>query len=782
MKNAQNNLTVLSAQPADDAGFAAGIDVDYGSLLSRLWRNWYWFVLTVGIGIALAWFQLRYETPIYSASATMLVEENTDGGGFSKEALTQELGFGTSYVIDNEIYVLRSRYLMERVVNLLNLDITYFHQGLIRETEIYRPRLFQIVPADTLFLPANEERINYGTVSVRFDDNDYFSLVSSPGDTIRTKYSTPFLIGNRRFNLQLRGNAEDIDQPSFFTISAHNPVAMAGRYASKLKVGQVGRSSVVALQITDPIPYKAREILDMLIDVYGQQIIEQQSKTGEQTLRFIEERLDFVTRELYEVESNVAGLKQNEGMAIDLDTRGADYLNQLNVADAQLAELQVKLELIENLRNRLLRDSTNFRPIPVSSEVTTGILGELIQEYNQLIYQRSKQLETVTANHPTMVPIAENLASFRNNILQSIGTVLRETTRRAEQIRARIQPLEAKIDRIPQNQRKLVQIMRQQQIKQNLFLFLLQKREEAALTVAAQVPNTRIIDRAMASSKPISPSKPTRYLFAIGMGLFLPGGLIFLLEILNKKISTESEVNKYVRAPILGRIVKSPEHGTILVNKGSRSGLAETFRLLRTNLGFVLPKEGASVIMLTSSISGEGKSFIAANLASGFALAKKKVVVVGLDMRKPKLGDIVVGSKFDRNASGLSSYLAEKADYKAIIMATEREQLFMVPSGPVPPNPSELLLEERLNTLINHLRADFDIIILDAPPVGIVSDALLLKDHVDVSLFVMRFGHTLKKNLEYTNELVTAGKLPRFNIVLNGLDPKEHYGYGYGYY
>lgn len=781
MKNAQNNLTVLSEQPKESPGFAAGIDVDYGAIFKRLMRNWYWFVLTVGIGIALAWFQLRYETPIYSASATMLVEENTDGGGFSKEALTQELGFGTSYVIDNEIYVLRSRYLMERVVSLLNLDITYFHQGVIRETEIYRPKQFQIVPADTLFLPVNQP-IVYGSVYVRFNDNNRFSLVSSPGDTLSVRYSEPFLIGNRRFNLQLRGNARDVDQKTFFKISANDPVAVAGKYASALKIAQVGRSSVVALQINDPVPFKAREILDMLVDVYGQQIIEQQSKTGEQTLSFIEERLDFVTRELYEVESNVAGLRQNEGMAIDLDTRGADYLNQLNVADAQLAELQVRLELIENLRNRLLRDSTNSRPIPVSSEVTTGVLSELIQEYNRLIYERSKQLETVTANHPTMVPIAENLASFRQNILQSIGTVLRETTRRAEQIRGRIQPLEAKIDRIPQNQRKLVQIMRQQQIKENLFLFLLQKREEAALTVAAQVPNTRIIDRAMVSSKPISPSKSTLYLFAVGMGLFIPGGIIFLREVLNTKITSEAEVNKYVRAPILGRIVKSTEHGTILVNKGSRSGLAETFRLLRTNLGFLLPKDKSSVILLTSSISGEGKSFIAANLASGFTLAKKRVVVIGLDMRKPKLGNIIMGPKFNHANPGLSNYLINKASYENVIMPTGRDRLFMIPSGPVPPNPSELLMEDRLDTLIERLREDYDIIILDAPPVGIVSDALLLKDHIDISLFVMRFGHTLKKNLEHTNELVLADKLPRFNLVLNGLDPKEHYGYGYGYY
>jgi capsular exopolysaccharide synthesis family protein len=410
------------------------------------------------------------------------------------------------------------------------------------------------------------------------------------------------------------------------------------------------------------------------------------------------------------------------------------------------------------------------------------VVSELIQEYNRLIYERSKQLETVTANHPTMAPFTENLASLRRNILQSIGTVLRETTRRAEQIRARIQPLEAKIDRIPQNQRKLVQIMRQQQIKQNLFLFLLQKREEAALTVAAQVPNTRIVDRAMVGSRPISPNKPMMYLFAIGVGLFLPGGIIFLREILNKKITTEAEVIKQITAPILGRIVKSPEHGTILVNKGTRSGLAETFRLLRTNLGFVLPKAGASVILVTSSISGEGKSFIAANLASGFTLAKKKVVVVGLDMRKPRLGEIVMGSKFDNTLPGLSNYLAGKVAYEDITMPTGRERLIIIPSGPVPPNPSELLLEDRLNTLMDRLREDFDLIILDAPPVGIVSDALLLKDQIDISLFVIRLGHTLKKNMKYTNELAAAGKLPQFNIVLNGLDPKEHYGYGYGYY
>ncbi|MBB4079028.1 capsular exopolysaccharide synthesis family protein [Lewinella aquimaris] len=764
-------------------GFTPEIRLNYAALLGRMLRNWYWFVLAVGVCIGLAWLNLRYTTPVYLAQTSMLIQEQSGGtSGLSKEVIAQELGFENSYVIDNEVHMLRSKYLMQRVVNLLGLDTKFIHQGSVRNTEIYNPESFSLVPADTSATDIAGSPVQYGSVMVRFDNEDNFSLIRAEGDTLSVPYTQPFNIGSREFRLQLTPESPPTDHRSVFEIKVMNPSDVANSYTKALTVSQVERSGVVNLSLTDPIPEKAEDILDALVNAYEQQIVEQQSQTGGLTLSFIEERLGYVTEELYEVESDVASFKRGANLSVDIQTQGANYLAQLNEADAQLAELQVRQELIEEIRNTLTSSNENFEALPVASEIISGVLTDLIVQYNQLIFDRDNKLEGYTQQHPLMATYNEKLNNIRESILRSINSVLRETNERIARIQERIRPLESQMTRIPGNEQKLLQIMRQQEIKQNLFMYLLERREEAALTVAAQVPNTRIIDRAEASPSPISPNKPIIYLLAIGVGLFIPAGTMFLRELLGTTVPTEDEVLNYLPYPIVGRIVKSSEHGKLVVNQSTRTGIAEAFRLLRTNLGFLLPGEQSSVVLVTSSVSGEGKSFISSNLAAALALTKKKVVVVGLDMRKPKLAEMVLKDEGERKNAGLSNYLIGKSSYEDIIRPTVLDRLYIVPSGPLPPNPAELLMENNMGTLIQRLRQDFDVVILDAPPVGIVTDGLLMKDYVNVTLFITRLGVTPKKSMPYINEMVEEGKLPRFNLIVNGINPKAAYGYGYGYY
>ncbi|MEM9526803.1 MAG: GNVR domain-containing protein, partial [Bacteroidota bacterium] len=592
MKNIPEELSSYSPQVvAGGQGFASGFEIDYTSYFQRLLRNWYWFILAAILGILAAWLYLRYTTAVYSAQASMLVEEHSGSGmGFSKEAISQELGFEKSYVVENELQVLKSRQLMERVVILLGIDVSYIHQGKVKDTELYRPEQFSLIPADTLFLTEGEP-IRYGNVLVRLDNENSFSLIKGEADTLKMQYGENFFVGNRRFNLQRTGKGESLPQDPTYLIKTENPINIATKYSNKLNLKQMGRSGVIELSIKDPVPAKAKDILNRVIDVYSQQIIEEQSQTGQQTLNFLEERLAFVTKELYDVESSVAGFKTNTGMSVDLATRGADYLEQLNESDAQLAELQVRKELIENLRYNLIADSTRFRTLPVASEVTSGVLASLVQQYNLAVYERDAKLETVTAEHPTMATYTDKLKNFRRSILQSISTVLAETNQRAQRIKERIRPLEENMNQIPENQRKLVQIMRKVQIKENLFMFLLEKREEAALTVAAQVPNTRIIDRAMASTGPIAPNRSMIYLMALGLALFVPGSTLFLRELMGSKLESEKDVKKYSSAPIIGRIVKNRTKASMIMETKARTAIGESFRMLRANLNYVLARD-----------------------------------------------------------------------------------------------------------------------------------------------------------------------------------------------
>ncbi|THH39288.1 GumC family protein [Neolewinella litorea] len=762
--------------------FAPAVQLDYASLLNRMKRNWYWFVLAIAACVGAAWLHLRYTTPVYLAQTSMLIQEQSGGqAGLSKEVISQQLGFENTYVIDNEIYMLRSKYLMERVVNLLGLDISYIHQGAVRNTEIYQPENFGLVLLDTT-KATPDTPVEYGSVMVRFDNPSTFSLIRYGGDTTSVSYGEPFEIGNRQFAMTISSDDPPEDNTSIYQVNVMNPTRVALQYNNSLSVQQVERSGVVTLYLSDPIPDKARDILDALVTVYEQQIVEQQSQTGGQTLSFLEERLDYVTDELYEVESNVASFKRSANLSVDIQTQGANYLAQMNEADAQLAELQVRRDLIIDIRNTLTEGDENFEMLPVSSEIISGVLAQLITEYNDQIFRRDQRLETVTPDHPMVATFDEKLGDLKRSILRSVNSLLRETNERVSKIEERIRPLQAQMTRIPGNEQRLLQIMRQQEIKQNLFMFLLEKREEAALSIAAQVPNTRIIDRASSTSAPISPNEPAFYLLAIGMGLFIPGSLIFLRELLGTTIGTEREIMKYMPYPVVGRIIKSPDHGTVIVTKTNRNGAAEAFRLLRTNLGFLLPSEQSSVILVTSSVSGEGKSFIATNLSAALALSKKRVVVVGLDMRKPRLAEMVTDEAVDHKAVGLSNYLIGKSSYEDIIRPTSQEGLHLITSGPLPPNPAELLMEGRMTNLVHRLRQEFDVVILDAPPVGIVTDGLLMKDLVNLTLFVARINVTPKKSAGYINEMVEAGKLPRVNLVINGIDPKSSYGYGYGYY
>ena len=760
--------------------FAPAAGLDYTALVQRLLRNWYWFVLAIALCLALAYLHLRYTIPVYRAETSMLIQEQSGGqAGLSKEAIAQEFGFENTYVIENEVYMLRSNYIMERVVRLLGLDVSYIHQGAVRNTEIYRPEAFTLVLADTTIMVPEE--IEYGSVLVRFDDMQQFSLIRGEGDTTSMRYTQAFPIGNRDFKLVRTAVETPLSSDAVYQINVMKAKDVAGRYSGALSVAQVERSGVVNLSLSDPVPEKAKDILDALVAVYEQQIVEQQSQAGQQTLTFLDERLEFVTEELTEVENDMSQFRQGAGLNVDVQTQGASYLERVNAVDAQLSEQRVRRELIQDIRNNLT-EGDGYRALPLASEVIPPVLTSLITQYNEVVFTRDQRLEGVTEQHPSVATFDEQLDALKRTIMQSVSVLLQESNQRIGNLQAQLQPIESNLSRLPANEQRLLEIMRDQNIQNNLYIFLLTKREEANMTVAAQVPNTRIIDRASASPYPISPNRPMIYLLAIGVGLIVPASAMFLRELLGKTVSTEKEITSYLPYPIVGRIVNSPAKEDLQVYKNQRSAIAEAFRLLRTNLGFLLPEGQSSVVMLTSSVSGEGKSFISSNLSAALALTKKRVVVVGLDMRKPKLAEMVLEEDSSRRNVGLSNYLIGKSTYEEIVVPSPYDGLSVISSGPLPPNPAELLMEGRMNTLMERLRQDFDLIILDAPPVGIVTDGLLLKDHVNVTLFVTRVGVTPKKSMYYINELVNAGKLPRVNLVINGIDPKAAYGYGYGYY
>lgn len=756
------------------------LSVDYRALLFRYRKNWYWFVLAVIACGVIGYLHLRYTDLRYATSATIIVEDPGKKGGLSERALGQQMGMASYYSIDDELNLIRSRDLMTEVVSKLGLELHVLHKGRIRDTEIYQPTQFSLRSIDSL----NSPDIVPGATSLIGTEAHKLFLVCNKMDTVPYYMGSPFTIGNQSFVLVPTGDFVTDGEPFEYVFTLNRPQDVASGMIGHLSAAQLGKSNTVRLGYSAANPQLAADVVNGLISVYNQRTINQRSKKSNQTLAFLDERLAYVSRELYSVEASVVDLKMRENIIIDQASRGAGYLEQLNVSDEKVAELEVRKTLIEELRRTINGPEDEYRPLSVASEIIDGTLTLLIQRYNELIFERDQKLEVATLNNPAVITYTEKVRELRRSLRQSVETIYEETNERARRIKTRVQSIEAQMNRIPENERRLVQILRQKQIKENLFMYLMEKREEAALTVAAQIPNTRIIDVARPNSSPISPKPKQIYVLAFGLGLLLPAILIFLREAFNTRIQSGKDVERLTGATIVGRIAQSSKKQGIVVSQSNRSGVAEMFRLLRTNLSFLTSRYEKPVIMITSGVSGEGKTFISSNLGYSLALGNKKTVLVGTDMRRPQLGAVVRQDKGKAQSVGLSNYLIGQAKYEAILQKTDNKNLFLIESGPIPPNPSELLLQDGIRTLITQLKEDFDVVLIDTAPIGLVTDGLLLKDYIDLTLYVVRLGKTPKMSLEVLGELIEKDKMPGIGVVINGLQPKRDYGYGYaqGYY
>jgi capsular exopolysaccharide synthesis family protein len=756
------------------------ISVDYQSLFYRYRKNWYWFLLALLVAGGATWAQLRYSIPVYSTSATFIVEDPAASGGVSARQFTQQLGFSEEKSIEDELYVITSRSLMTEVVKELGLNLKITHLGKIRDTEFFRPKDFTVVPLDTIDLEPAE--IRYGGVELLTTPLGRHYLVRGQ-DTTSYIPGNKFILGNRTFAFITRASYRPpLEESSSLYISHRDPENVAGGMLERLSVNRKGKSNTVQVSYVDVVPERAAEVVNQLIRIYNEKNIREGTLAGKQTVAFIDERLGLVSRELFAVEASLSSFRQREGVIVEQSVRGASYLEQLSAADAELSELEVRKSLIEEIRNQLQKTADTYTPVSVSSEIVDASLAVLINRYNELIFEHDQRLEVATSENPIVATYDEQLRELGASLQRSLRTMYQETNARADRLRLRIAPIEQSLGAIPDNERQILQIMRQQQIKQNLFVFLMEKREEAAITIAAQIPNTRIIDPARPSRRAVSPRPTQSYAMAVGLGLLLPAMFFFLREILDGRIQREAELKNRTSRNIIARIAKLSGKEEIAVGKDKRSAAAEMFRLLRTNLSFLFPLEGTPVVLVTSGVGGEGKTFISSNLSYTLAQGNKRTVLVGADMRKPRLFNATRDndSKVTSSRVGLSNYLTGKAKYEEILQPTGNANLFIIESGPIPPNPAELLLRSQVTELIERLKQDFDVIIIDSPPVGLVSDALQLSSVVDVTLYVVKLGHTPKISLEVIDQVAAPGKLPNVQVVVNGVEFDR--GYGYGYY
>ena len=739
-------------------------------ILSPYLYRWPVFLIGIIISFSTAMVYLRYAIPNYQISSLLLIKDDKDAGA-NNDILKQLDLFTVSKEVENEIEIIKSKTLIQEVVNRLNLDISQKNVGKIISREVYYTRPVIISTNDI-----NESF--YGKpYFLSFPDNKNFLLEDQEtqeiikgeiGEIQKNKIGVFKVTPTKYFKKELNKSLE---------IIFLNPNHVITEIGSKLKIeSSSNNSSVLKITFTSTVPDKGKDIINTLVKVYNEESLKDKNQTVKNSIDFINERLKLIVVELNDVEGNVENFKSTQGLT-DITGEASLFLENVKTTDAQLNEVNLKLGVIRNIRNTLKQDFIE-KKLPSTLGIEDAVLVAQISQLYTLELQKTNLLATLSPTNPVFTPIDDQIKNLKFNISSSLNGLEKSLENIRNSLTKYNNRYENSIKKLPGQEREFISIKRQQSIKENLYLYLLQKREEAILSFASAAADTRVIESANVLPTPISPKKDVVFLGALIGGLLLAFAYVYLLEILNDRIRSAKDVKKFCNINILGEIIQ--QESSELIVENSRSAMAEQLRSLRTNLQYVkfrntTDKKG-SITLLTSNMSGEGKSFVACNLAAVYALSEKKTILLELDLRKPKVSQYL-GLK---NKEGFSNYFIGQANISDIIQPLAGFNNFsVISSGPIPPNPAELLIEERLDKLFNYLRANYDEIIIDSPPVGLVIDAQILSTYADATLFIVRQDVTFKKQLVNMKEREL--KFPKLNIVLNGVKSYRGYGYGYGY-
>src|SRR5258706_1028805 len=728
------------------------------------------FLLSVAIALFLAFAYLRYTTRIYSATGSMLIKNDQPSNRSDKIEDILEGGSNRGQNIQNEIEVLKSRPLMERVVKKLNLEFSYIAKGKIKDYNTDKQgsfivESFEIADSNSSF-SLNIKFINDHEFRV---DNGAFTI--EIGQLFRNVHGVFRLVKHS----QPIGGTE-------YTVTWQPTVNVAGGLAGGVRVQpKTPGTSILSISLQSTNAQMAADIVNYLMIEYDSMTVEQNNYSNNQMLDFIKERLDSINREYDAQQMKFLKYKQANDL-FDVDKQLTEYFSKYSDADKNAEVQQFKVNIADEI-DAYIKDKKNqyntTRPSALLLEDAT--LNDLVGLYNKTQLERKALLDADVPPANPLVKSAEGqIEAIRGKLLENLNNIRLSLHSSINILKTKSQAEQSKFESLPFKLKEYVEMERQISTKLVLKNLLEQKKEEIAIQKAAITSNSKVLDMAGASTVPVAPNKRTIQIIAILVGLGLPALLIFIGEVLNDKISTRFDIERLTQAPILREIGHSFADNNLIVNKTSRTMVAEQFRIIRSNLQYVVNKPDKSVILVTSSFSGEGKSFVSTNMAAVLALAGKKTIILEFDIRKPKvLSGLHIGKR-----PGITNYLMGKATLEErITPVPEHDNLFVLACGPIPPNPSEMLLDEKVTELFELVGRRFEVIVIDTAPVGMVSDALTLSKFADCTMYLVRQGHTFKKQIALIDELYRESKLPKVSIVINDVKNKPGYGYyGYGRY
>ncbi|WP_339895691.1 polysaccharide biosynthesis tyrosine autokinase [uncultured Algibacter sp.] len=760
-------------------------------------KQWKWFVLSVIICIAFAFFYLRYSTPDYNAKATIMLMEN-DNGSNPAEAVLRDMGLlssADSELIEDEIEVLKSRKLMEGVVKKLQLNKQFFAKGRLHDTQ---------------YFPIDKSPIKVNFIeqdSIIYESDFYFSILITSETTFdfiyESKQKEEIILKKMFFGKNVSTPINDI----IVTPNTENLLNLVGqtinvkiipldkvaeRYKKVIRISSVAEGSkVINLSLNDPSGNRAVAVVNNLIAEYNRVSIEEKSAKSNNTADFINKRIDLIETDLSKVDDEIELFKTGNKLT-NISSEADLYLESNAQTEQQLATNRTEFSKINFMKNQINEDS--FARIPSNIGLSDDSMNLIANKYNELLDNRDRLLTSSNEKNPIIVNLDQQLNTLKNNLRESLDNSSKTLELQIRSLENQSAKISSKIYAVPGQVRKSRDIEREQGVKETLYLYLLQKREEATISLISTSPNAKVIDDAHTDYIVVSPKKTMVYLASIMVGILIPFGFIYIKELLDTKIHNKEDLENVIKnITVLGEVPRVSRNDNGLIQRNDRSILSESFRIIRTNFDYIRRSKNVenynNVVFVTSTINGEGKSFIGLNMALTIANTGKKVLLLGADIRNPQIYSAIKNKKdksTDRTKLGLTDYLVDKSVEISETVNTYKINdlgIDILLSGKVPPNPAELLMSERIKDLFDSVSENYDYVIVDTAPSMLVTDTLLISQYAGHTIYVTRADRTEKKILNFAKQLHAENKLNNMMLVVNDVK-QSNFGYGakYGYY
>jgi capsular exopolysaccharide synthesis family protein len=754
--------------------------------LFKYLRYWYYFLACIIIALVSANIYIRYKNSIYAIESKVKILDESKNGLKLPSELLGMMAARSGLNLENEIEVLKSRRLFSTVVSELNLTTIYFSKGKFKNSELWNVpiKVTSLSHKDSLFAPIE--------IKIRVKNGGYIITPNNGKEFLLPTLHAKTTINNIDLIIEPKSNWKNTvtNYEFYVTIVPFNNAVESVK--SKISVSKVGKESeILSVKISESNKEKGIAVVNKIVEVFNDDGINDRRLVNEKTVRFIDDRFLNLTQELDSIENKKRDFKKSKEMSF-IEVDAALEVNEKSISNQKLFSIETQIELSDLLKEAL--DSSNTSILPANIGLNNIIINELISEYNSLIIQRDRLIKTAGSENPTLKGLESQITILKNNINESIFTYKKQLKINLKQQQNNYSEFKNEVLEIPSNEKTLRSIERQQKIKENLYLLLLQKREESAIAYAVTSPSIKVIEYATSSRVPIAPKKNAIYLIALVLGFAVPFSIIFLFDLLDTKIKgSDDPVFKNSQIPVIAELPFFKDF-KLFEDKNDKSIDAESFRILSSNVSFSLPikeKNKGQVLLITSSVMGEGKTFIATNLALALSSYDKKVLLIGLDLRKPKLD---LSLNMNKGTDGLSTYLHNiDKDWRAFLVHENpyNDNLSILFSGPIPPNPSTIISNERIDKLIEEAKLEYDYILIDTAPTIYVNDTFLISHLADLTLYITKYNYTEKKLIDYTSTLKENNKLKNIVFIINAITESSgynynykysyNYGYGYGY-